>query len=117
MNRSQRCSEGVWKLANSLIDVGEKLLPNAFYKIYMSPVLGKNPEEKNPIVSEFYNNGMDEKIKIVNKIKTLFRQNPKSTVGILLRNNYQVNAWAKYINDSGLNAITRNECLAQKNIF
>ena len=83
----------------------------------MSPVLGKNPEEKNPIVSEFYNNGMDEKIKIVNTIKTLFRQNPKSTVGILLRNNYQVNAWAKYINDSGLNAITRNECLAQKNIF
>ncbi len=117
MNRSQRCSEGVWKLANSLIDVGEKLLPNAFYKIYMNPVLGKNPEEKNPIVSEFYNNGMDEKIKIVNTIKTLFRQNPKSTVGILLRNNYQVNAWAKYINDSGLNAITRNECLAQKNIF
>lgn len=117
MNCSQRCSEGVWKLANSLVDVGERLLPNAFYKIYMNPVEGRNPEEKKPIVSEFYNNGIDEKIKVVNTIKTLFRQNPKSTVGVLLRNNYQVNAWAKYINDSGLNAITRNECLAQKNIF
>ncbi len=117
MNRSQRCSEGVWKLANELVDLGEKILPNAFYKIYMNPVEGRNPVENEPVFSNFYKNETEEKIKVVNTIKNLLRQNPKSTIGILLRNNYQVNAWAQYINDSGLSTITRNECLAQKNIF
>lgn len=117
MNRSQRCAEGVWRLANSLVDVGEEILPNAFYKIYMNPVKDKNPVEKTSIFSEIYKNGSEEKIKVVNTIKSLQRKNPKSTVGVLLRNNYQVNAWAEYINDSGLSTITRNECLAQKSIF
>lgn len=117
MNRSQRCCEGVWKLANALVDVGEEILPNAFYKIYMNPVEGRNPVEKTPVFSNIYKNGTDEKIKVVNTIKALLRTNPKCTVGILLRNNFQVNAWAQYINDSGLSVITRNECLAQKSIF
>lgn len=117
MNRSQRCSEGVWKLANSLVDVGEELLPNAFYKIYMNPVDGRNPVEKTPVFSNIYKNASDEKIKVVSTIKSVLRANPKCTVGVLLRNNFQVNAWAQYINDAGLSVITRNECLAQKNIF
>lgn len=117
MNCSQRCTEGVWKLANSLVDFGEKLLPNAFYKIYMQPVKDKNPVEKQPIVSNIYKTPMEEKISTINTIKSLLKLNPKSTVGILLRNNFQVNAWADFVNNSGLTAITRNECLAQKSIF
>ena len=47
----------------------------------------------------------------------MLSNNPSVTIGILLRNNYQVNRWADYINNSGLVAITRNECLGQKKIF
>lgn len=117
MNCSQRCCEGVWKLANSLVDVGENLLPNAFYKIYMHPVKDKNPIEPNAIFANIYDKGSDEKRTILKTIKSLFRENTKSTIGILLRNNFQVNAWTKYINDAGLRTITRNECLSQKEIF
>ena len=40
-----------------------------------------------------------------------------ATVGILLRNNYQVAHWTKKINDSGLKSIARSESLEQKGVF
>lgn len=117
MNCSQRCSEGVWQLANSLVKYGNETLKNTFYEIYMNPVEGKNPLEIKPLCVELYKNTFEEKIDVVNKIKQILHTSPDATIGILLRNNYQVNSWAKYINDSGLSAITRNECLGQKSIF
>ena len=44
-------------------------------------------------------------------------KHPDYTVGILLRNNYQVAAWQNLIENSGLKVITRNHCLEQKAIF
>ncbi|MCM1266119.1 MAG: ATP-dependent helicase, partial [Candidatus Gastranaerophilales bacterium] len=117
MNCSQRCSEGVWKLANSLVEYGNNVSNEPFYEIYMNPVEGKNPVELKPLDCELYKNTAEEKISIVNKIKSILKTKPDATIGILLRNNYQVNSWAQYINDSGLTAITRNECLGQKSIF
>lgn len=117
MNCSQRCSKGVWELANSLVRFGNQKLKEPFYEIYMQPVDGKNPIEKKPIVSTIYESTQEEKIQITNTIKNILKEKPNCTIGILLRNNYQVNNWANFINNSGLNAITRNECLAQKTIF
>ena len=45
------------------------------------------------------------------------KKHPKTTVGILVRNNKQVVEWTNYINNSGLKCITRSECLEQKAIF
>ena len=117
MNRSQRCSQGVWELANSLVKYGSTKLNNPFYEIYMKPVEGKNPTEEHPIYSKIYENGHEEKIQTVKEIKDILSKYPNATIGVLLRNNYQVNLWANYINSSGLTAITRNECLGQKKIF
>lgn len=117
MNCSQRCTKGVWELANSLVKYGNSKLKTPFYEIYMNPVEGKNPEEEHPLHSYIYDNPSDEKVSTMRIIKSLFDKNPNCTIGVLLRNNYQVNKWAEYLNSSGLTAITRNECLGQKKIF
>lgn len=117
MNCSQRCSEGVWKLANKLVEYGNKNYDEPFYEIFMQPVVGKNPQEKIPVCSNIYSNIAEEKLETLKEIRTILYKNPKATIGILLRNNYQVNIWADYINNSGLTAITRNECLGQKKLF
>lgn len=119
MDCSQRCTKDVWALANTLVsssmDVPET--KKAFYPIFMKPVAGKNPEEKNAITALVLENEFAEKNYILKQIKSLINKNPKSTVGILLRSNFQVGRWTKFINNAGLKAITRSECLEQKAIF
>ena len=119
MDCSQRCCEDVWEMANRLIDFA-KTKPesqNAFYEIYMKPVIGKNPIQKNAITKKTFVTPLEERNYILKVIKNTFTQNPKATVGILLRSNYQVNNWLNYVNDSGLKSITRSESLEQKTIF
>lgn len=119
MDCSQRCTKDVWQLANSLIAYAEKdsSTKNAFYKIFMRPVEGKNPAENNAIKPMIFENEFVEKNYILKQIKNLLEKNPKATVGILLRSNFQVAAWTKFINNAGLKTITRSECLEQKGIF
>ena len=117
MNCSQRCSKDVWELANRLVKYGNENYNKPFYEIYMNPVEGKNPPEKNGVHHKIYSSSKEEKIEVVKEIKTILSKTPDATIGILLRNNHQVNTWANYLNNSGLNTITRNECLGQKKIF
>ncbi len=119
MDCSQRCTHDVWELANSLV-VWADMQPeckNAFYKIFMHPVEGRNPVSENAIRSEIFETGLEERNYVLKEIKSAFKKNPKATVGILLRNNFQVAQWMSFINDSGLKSITRSECLEQKAIF
>lgn len=119
MNCSQRCTKDVWTLANNLVELA-KTKPetqNAFFEIYMQPVEGRNPVQQNAITGKIFDSPLEERNYILKVIKNTFTQNPKSTVGVLLRNNYQVAQWLNYINDSGLKSITRNESLEQKTIF
>ena len=119
MDRSQRCTKEVWSFANSLITYAEANAEtkNAFYKIFMRPVEGKNPEEKKAITPLIFENEFVEKNYILKQIKTMLSKEPKASVGILLRSNFQVASWTKFINNAGLKAITRSECLEQKGIF
>ena len=117
MNQSQRCTKGIWELANTLVKYGNKDDLKPFYEIFMNPVEGKNPKEDSPIHSKIFDSGYEEKTETVKTIKNLILKKPNCTIGILLRNNYQVNQWADYLNSYGLTAITRNECLGQKSIF
>ncbi len=113
MDCSQRCCADVWGLANNLVNWSDK----AFYPIKMRPVEGRNPESKNAIRSKIFKNTFEEKNYILKVIQNTFKNDPKATVGVLLRNNFQVAQWTKFINDSGLKTITRSECLEQKAIF
>lgn len=119
MDRSQRCTKDIWNFANSLITYAE-LSPetqNAFYKILMRPVEGKNPDENKAITPLIFENEFVEKNYILKQIKTLLTKNPKATIGILLRSNFQVASWTKFVNNAGMKTITRSECLEQKGIF
>ena len=119
MNQSQRCTKDVWTLANNLlISVKDKEeAKNAFFEIYMQPVEGKNPISENAIKSIVFDNYIEERNYILNEIRQILKKDPKSTIGILLRNNYQVASWINFINNSGLKTITRSESLEQKYIY
>ena len=113
MNCSQRCTKDVWKLANKLVQWKK----DAFFEIYMNPVEGKNPESDNAIHAKIFENPISERNYILKEIKQALKKNPKCTIGILLRSNYQVTQWINFINNSGLKSITRSESLEQKSIF
>lgn len=117
MDRSQRCTEDVWKLANKLIQFGNGILNEAFYNMMMRPVENKNPVEKNAIKSIIFDTSDEEKNFVLSEIKTLLTQKTDATVGILLRNNYQVAEWESFINNAGFKVITRSESLGKKAIF
>lgn len=119
MNCSQRCTKDVWTLANNLVKFADTKpeTQNAFYKIFMQPVEGRNPESSNAVSGKIFDSALEERNFVLKTIKNTFKQNPKATVGVLLRNNYQVAQWLNFINDSGLKSITRSESLEQKSIF
>lgn len=113
MNRSQRCTKDVWELANELV----KWRKEAFFEIYMNPVDGRNPISENALHAKIFEKPLEERNFILKEIKQALKKDPKCTIGILLRSNYQVAQWLNFINDSGLKCITRSECLEQKTIF
>lgn len=119
MNCSQRCTKGVWECANKLVSASldNKDSENAFFKMFMQPVEGKNPKSVNAVQGKVFDLVIDEKNWVLKIIKETLAKNPDYTVGILLRNNFQVASWQSLIENSGLKAITRNQCLEQKSIF
>lgn len=119
MNCSQRCTKDVWTLANNLIKNAENHpeMQNAFFKIFMQPVEGRNPVSENAVISNIFETTLEEKNFVLNSVKNILKNDPKATIGILLRNNFQVVQWTEFINNSGLKTITRSECLEQKTIF
>lgn len=119
MDCSQRCTKDVWTLANNLISwsEGKEFLRGSFYPMFMRPVEGRNPVSKNAVEAKVFPAPKEEKDFIVKEIRDIIKHDPKATIGILLRSNYQVNLWASHIESCGLKTITRTECLAQKLIF
>lgn len=119
MNCSQRCAKGIYSLANKLVDFAttNEEMKNAFYDIKMVEVEGRNPVSTNTITSLILPDANFERNYILKQMRTLLAENPKSTIGILLRNNYQVSSWLKRIDDAGFKTISRSESLEQKIIF
>jgi len=119
MNCSQRCTKDVWELANRLVvtSLADKTTKNAFFKMFMAPVEGKNPVEPHAVAGEIFDTPQEEKSRVLKVIRETFSKHPDYTVGILLRNNYQVEAWQNLIENAGFKVITRNQCLAQKSVF
>lgn len=117
MNHSQRCTQDVMTLANNLVNYGNEILPKAFFTSYMQGVKGKNPESPNAIFSRVFENAFAERNFVLKEIKNILTRNKNATIGILLRNNYQVASWTSFINDAGLKTITRSESLGQKGVF
>ncbi len=119
MNCSQRCTKDVWTLANNLVKWADSQneTKNAFFEIFMQPVEGRNPISENALHSVIFEKPLEERNYILREIKSALKKDPKCTIGILLRSNYQVAQWINFINNSGLKSITRSESLEQKTIF
>ena len=117
MNYSQRCTQEVMDVANKTVLWGESILPKSFFKSMMQGVEGKNPISENAIVSHVFEKNFEEKNYILKEIKNILTHNKDATIGILLRNNFQVANWTSFINDSGFKTITRSESLGQKGVF
>ena len=119
MNCSQRCTKDVWELANKLVLDAEQIpeTKDAFYHILMNPVEGRNPVSENAVQTQIFEKPLDEKNFVLKEIKNELKKNPKTTVGILVRNNKQVVEWSEFITNCGLKCITRNDSLEQKTIF
>ena len=119
MNCSQRCTKDVWQLANKILLNSEQYpeTKEAFYHILMQPVEGRNPVSENAVQAKIFETPTEEQNFVIKEIRNTFKQNPKATAGILVRNNRQVIEWTNFINNSGLKCITRSECLEQKSIF
>ncbi|MBR1460518.1 ATP-dependent helicase [bacterium] len=119
MDCSQRCAHDVWECANSLVkwSLTDDVSKNSFFEMYMHPVEGKNPQDKDAVSAQIFDTPINERNSVLNLIKTTLAKNPDYTVGVLLRNNYQVTQWQSLLVNSGFSVITRNQCLEQKNIF
>ena len=117
MNHSQRCTQDVMNLANKTVIWGDKILPKAFFKSMMNGVEGKNPVMENAVTTKIFDRFQEEKTFVIKEIKNILTKNKDATIGILLRNNFQVANWSGYINDAGLKSITRSESLGQKGVF
>jgi len=119
MNHSQRCSNEIFELANSLMDwTGTKeLLKNAFIPIKIHPVKGKNPETKDCLNFKIYETNEEEKIKILKEIQKLRKSSCKFTIGILLRSNSSVIEWAQLLEADNIPFICYSESIAQKKVF
>ncbi len=119
MDCSQRCCHDVWKLANNLVTFADKneSYKNAFYRIFMKPVEGKNPISNRAVSAVIFDNSLAEKNYILKQIKEILITKPTSTVGILLRTNYQVKEWLSFINNAGFKSISRSESLEQKGVY
>lgn len=119
MNRSQRCTKDVWTLANNLIlwAQSQPETKDAFFEIFMQPVEGRNPVSEDALHAQIFEKPLEERNYILKEIKQTLKKDPKCTIGILLRSNYQVAQWINFINNSGLKSITRSESLEQKSIF
>ncbi len=117
MDHSQRCTKDVMEFANKIVVNGREILPNAFYNIMMKEVEGKNPVSQNAVNTKIFEKSFEEKNYILKEIKNILTNDKDATIGILLRNNYQVVNWTSFINDSGFKTITRSESLGQKSVF
>lgn len=117
MNRSQRCARDIYEFANKIVEYGNSFLPDTFFDIKMREVEGRNPKSFNAVFTGKMTNEFAEKNFILKSVRKIFEKDDKSTVAILLRDNYSVGKWAEFISNAGLKCITRSECLAQKTAF
>lgn len=119
MNHSQRCTKDIYTLANNLIEYSNKQpeYKNAFFDIKMQGVKGKNPEIKNAVNFEIFDNYKEERNFLLSEIRKIFTSEPDSTIAILVRNNYNVAEYSEFLKNYGFVVLTRGDILNQQPIF
>ena len=119
MNKSQRCAKEIYTFANKLVEYSKSTdeLNNAFYEIKMNGVEGKNPISEKALCLKLFETYEEEQSFISQKIRETFTQTPNATIAILVRNNYQIEEYAKFLSEHGFDIITRNDTLTSQPVF
>jgi len=117
MDHSQRCSRDVYTLANSLIDEASATGVDAFLDVKMQPVEGKNPVWPDGADLKVFETQNDERAFIVQKLKSIFQEDPKATAAVLLRSNWSVADWAGYIESNSIKTVTRTDVLINNPVY
>lgn len=118
MKTSQRSAVQIQDLANKIIDFSKKvdLLKDTFFDSKLMPT-GKNPVTDKKPSFKIFENLNEEKFYVLNKIKENIKSGENKSVAVLLRNNYQIIDWAKFLSENGLSVTMRSDILEQKTVF
>ncbi len=118
MITSQRCSKPIYSLANKLIKVSKSNpeQKNAFYDIQIkgtqyNPVTDLKPQYL------FFENESEEKNFILQKIRLIQKEEPSSSIAVLMRLNFQVNDFNEFLLNNNIKTEIRTDCISQKIIF
>lgn len=118
MTSSRRSSVQIQELANKLVEYSleNPELKNSFFPVKISPA-GVNPVVSNSVNFKTFNNFEEEKYFIEEKISELSGQYPEKTIGILLRNNRQVEEYSSFLRKKGLTVIKAGDILKDNDVF
>lgn len=118
MTSSQRCSQPIYSYANDFIkkSINNDCLKSAFYNI---EIRGTNNNPQNQKKPEYiiFETEKDEKQFILDKIKSIQKENPKAAIGILLRLNSQVNEYNEFLLNNNIKTSVKTDNLSHTKIF
>lgn len=119
MTSSQRCSEKIYELANSLVAWSQKdnEYKEAFYNIAMSPVEGKNPCSEDCISFNFFDSAEEEQEFVLSEVKKIREKDKNISMAILLRDNYQIRNWMNFFERNGVDVLLRSDEIKEKRVF
>ena len=119
MECSQRCAKDIYALANRLVTETQNFsdVAGAFYQTLMKPVEGKNPVSVNAVETENFDDFNDERAYIISKIREIYKKDKNADVAILLRSNFQIEEYSRFLANSGFDVVTRSDSLDRQPAF
>jgi DNA helicase-2/ATP-dependent DNA helicase PcrA len=108
MDHSGRCAPEVMDVANRFIQWAchDEVLKNAFQPVTMVPVSGMNPGLLEPLQANAYPTSPQEQEGLLHQIGHLQQSHPKNSIALLLRNNSDVLAYTRFLQEHGIKAIS-----------
>lgn len=119
MTSSQRCTQKIYELANSLVawSQADEEYKEAFYNIYMQPVSGGNPVCEDALFFESFDSPQEEQEYVLATIKKIQAQNQDFSIAVLLRDNYQIRNWVSFFEKNDLDVLCRSDDIKEKRVF
>lgn len=112
MNTSQRCSEQIFNFANELMIN----YPQSFFKNLMVGTKD-NPKIDKSLFKNIFSQDSEEKNYILKSIKQIYSNDPKASIAILLRNNYQVEAYSEFLQSNQIKITQKIDSLKNNRCF
>ncbi len=117
MDKCQRCATGVLDCANNTVKLAQDENFDAFSDLIMKPVENINLVDKNAGRILSFEKEKDESAFLVDEIKKILKNDPKATIGVLLRSNFAINKWARLLEDNSISTFKNSDSLINNPVF